>query len=98
MAGARRRPAERAIIYGSILGGMTLDEVNELLASVGARKLVESSYRSVRKHYVPYFMRQIEPRLRDAIRHPPTWSGLKDAGEQDLPTGVSQDADPAEDE
>lgn len=77
MAGERRQPAHRAIIYGGILGGMSNERINELLAQVGARPLVRSSYESIRDHYKPFFEEDMT-RLGDAIEHPPTWSRLKE--------------------
>jgi len=71
--------------------------VNKLLASVGARDLPASSYRSVKQHYVPYFTREMD-RLGAAIESPPTWSDLKKAGALDLPTHVAGDDDPTEGE
>jgi hypothetical protein len=93
MPGARRQPAERAIIYGGVLGGMEREDVNDLLASVGGRDLAVSSYRSIKNHYVPYFGKDLR-RLGAAIQHPPTWSDLKEAGERDLPAYASADDEP----
>jgi hypothetical protein len=97
MAGPRRHAAHRAIIYGGILGGMTNERVNELLAKVDERPLPRSSYNSIIKHYVPYFARDMR-RLGAAIEHPPTWTALKEAGERDLPANEAPDGDPADDE
>jgi hypothetical protein len=98
MAGNRRDPAHRAVIFGAIIGGVPLARVNEWLAAVGARPpLPVSSYESIRKHYIPYFNRA-PGRLGQAIEHPPTWSQLKEAGERDLPIGVPPDGTPVEDD
>lgn len=91
MAGARRRPAERAIIYGGALAGLTREKINGLLGEVGARDVPESSYRSVRDHYLPYFKRQLVPRLAEAIESPPTWSDLKKAGEVGAASAIVPD-------
>jgi len=97
MAGKRRHPAHRAIIYGGILGGMSNDRINELLHEVKERPLPKSSYDSIRKHYVPYFMADMR-RLGAAIENPPTWSALKDAGERNVPASVGPADDPVDDE
>jgi hypothetical protein len=55
MAGKRRHPRHRAIIYAGVLGGMSNDRINELLHEAGERPLPPSSYDSIFKHYVPYF-------------------------------------------
>lgn len=94
MAGKRRDPHHRAIIYGGVLGGLSNDRVNELLREAGDRALPKSSYESIRKHYVPYFEKDMS-RLGAAIDHPPTWSALKVAGERSLPANVAPDDDPA---
>jgi hypothetical protein len=95
MAGKRRDPHHRAIIYGGVLGGLSNDRVNELLREAGDRALPKSSYESIRKHYVPYFEKDMT-RLGAAIDHPPTWSALKAAGERALPANVTPDEDPAD--
>src|SRR5690242_20291282 len=97
MAGKRRDPAHRAIIYGGVLGGMSNDRINELLAKVHERALPKSSYDSIRKHYVPYFEKDMR-RLGAAIENPPTWSALKKADERAIPANVASDDDPADDE
>lgn len=75
MSGARRTEAERAIIYAGVLGEMPLETINKMLASVGARDLVQSSFDSIRKSYVPHFKMDLG-QLGDAIKHPPTWGEL----------------------
>ncbi|WP_437807023.1 hypothetical protein [Sorangium sp. So ce1078] len=97
MAGKRRHPAHRAIIYGGVLGGMSNDRINELLHEVNERALPKSSYDSIRKHYVPYFEKDMR-RLGAAIENPPTWSALKHAGEHAIPSDVAPADDPADDE
>jgi hypothetical protein len=96
MAGKRRHPAHRAIIYGGILGGMSNDRINALLHEVNERTLPKSSYDSIRMHYVPYFEKDMR-RLGAAIENPPTWSALKNAGER-TPADVATDEDPADDD
>ncbi len=97
MAGKRRHPAHRAIIYGGVLGGMSNDRINELLRDVDERALPKSSYDSIRKHYVPYFEKDMS-RLGAAIENPPTWSALKKAGELAIPVSIVPTDDPADDE
>jgi hypothetical protein len=96
MAGKRRDPAHRAIIYGGVLGGLTREEVNKMLAKVKERDLGESSYSSIRDHYVPYFKADLS-RLGRAIQSPPKWSDLKKAGSGN-PTNAMPKGDPTEDE
>jgi hypothetical protein len=96
MAGKRRNPTQRAIIYGGVLGGLSRDEVNKLLANADARDLPESSFRSIRDHYIPYFKDDFS-RLGRAIQHPPTWSDLKSAGTA-LPSAAAPDGDPTEED
>lgn len=97
MSGTRRHPAHRAIIYGGVLGGMTNERINQLLHEVKERALPKSSYDSIRKHYVPYFKKDMS-RLGAAIENPPTWSALKEAGEHSIPTTVAPQDDPADDD
>jgi hypothetical protein len=56
-----------------------------------------SSFEFIRRHNVPYFETDMR-RLGAAIEHPPTWSGQKKAGIQDLPTNVRPEDDPVDDE
>ena len=96
MAGQRRDPADRAIIYGGILGGLSREEVNKILDKVKERELPESSYRSIREHYVPYFKADLS-RLGRAIHSPPTWSALRNAG-AGSPPNATPTGNPTEDE
>lgn len=96
MAGKRRQPAHRAIIYGGILGGMSNERVNQLLREVNERPLPPSSYHAIRKHYVPYFEKDMS-RFGAAIESPPTYSALKKAGET-IPANVGPDDDAADEE
>ena len=49
---ANRTPTERAVIYAGILGGLTLDQINDLLEPIpGAAKLNADSYRLNRDSY-----------------------------------------------
>jgi hypothetical protein len=97
VAGKRRHPLHRAIIYAGVLGGMSRDRINELLHEVGERPLGPSSYDSIRKHYVPYFEKDMR-RLGAAIENPPTYSALKKAGELDVPGNFDPGDDPADDD
>lgn len=65
-----------------------------MLADVNERELPESSYRSIRDHYLPYFTEDLS-RLGRAIQRPPTWSDLKKAGAA-MPTNVPMNEDPTE--
>jgi hypothetical protein len=97
MAGKRRKPAHRAIIYGGVLGGLSNERINELLKDADERPLPASSYGSIRDHYVPYFEKDMR-RLGRAIDHPPKWSDLRAAGLRELPANVQPEDDPADDE
>ncbi|WP_148313236.1 hypothetical protein [Sorangium cellulosum] len=65
--------------------------------NANADALPKSSYDSIRKHYVPYFEKDLR-RLGAAIENPPTWSALKNAGERAIPADVAPDDDPTDDE
>jgi len=52
-----RTPAERSIIYGMALQRAPHQAINQALAQSHARSLPASSYRSIVKDYVPYFLR-----------------------------------------
>lgn len=73
-----RTQAERSIIFLGAIAGDTREDINVRLASVGARPLVQSSYRQLRKSYVPYFLAD-PTRLQRAVVHPPTWTDLRKA-------------------
>jgi hypothetical protein len=95
MAGKRRQPAHRAIILGGVLGGLSLEDVNKMLAHVNERELPERSYQSLREHYVPYFKADLE-RLGRAIHSPPTYSDL--AASSEKPPNATSNGSPTEDE
>lgn len=97
MAGKRRHPAHRAIIYGGVLGGLSNERINELLRAVSERSLPKPSYDAIRKYYVPYFEKDMR-RLGAAIESPPTYAALKKAGNSGVPENVDPDADPTDDE
>jgi hypothetical protein len=65
-------PAERAIIYAGAIGGLSLERVNELLASAQStspRSLPAVSYDWIKRSYVPRFA--TEPALLgECIEHP----------------------------
>ncbi len=77
MRGRKKLPAERAIIYGAMLGGMSLEEVNSLLESIGAEHLNPSSYKMILSNELPYFKEALDPRLRDLILHPKSASAIR---------------------
>lgn len=72
----KRTEAERAIIFAAVMGGLSNERVNQLLAQVQGRPLPSTSYDWVLRSYVPYFLGRIE-RLGAAIEHPPTASQIK---------------------
>lgn len=79
MSGKHRAPAHRAIIYAGVLGALSNEEINEMLATLGERPLPARSYEAIRNHYVPHFKQDLR-RLGRAILHPPTFSDLSEAG------------------
>lgn len=81
MPGKRRAPMHRAIIYGGVLGGLTNERINALLHEVGERPLPTSSYEAIRKHYVPYFEKDM-CRLGAAIEKPADILGPEGVGRQ----------------
>lgn len=78
MGNKKRTEVERAVIYAGVMGGFSLEKVNELLAAMKSRPLPATSYEWVRRSYVPYFLGDLK-RLGAAIEHPPTAAQIKDA-------------------
>lgn len=81
--GPNRTPAERAIIFAAVLGGLTLDELNALLPPT-IRKAPESSYQMMRKTYFQAFVKGIGTQPSDSknafgkmLDHPPPVSDLE---------------------
>lgn len=69
MPGRRRTPAERTIIFGSALAGLTREQANELLGTANFREVPKSTYDMVCRSYVPHFRASSE-RLRECIYAP----------------------------
>jgi hypothetical protein len=90
-----RTPAERTIIFGAVLGQVSLERLNELLHSVGARPLPPGSYRWVSDYYLPRFAKDWS-RLGEAVESPPNFAKLREWDACDLPTDVSEDTEPTE--
>lgn len=77
MPGSRRLPHERAIIFAAAMGDLPIEQVNELLLAVKARKIPPSSYKMVLDTYAPKFRK--DPALLGAnIDHPSPISHLDD--------------------
>lgn len=81
--GPNRTPAERAIIFAAVLGGLTLDELNALLPPA-TRKVPESSYQMMRNTYFEAFVKGIGTRpsqgrngFGEMLDHPPPMSDLE---------------------
>ena len=53
-----RKPAERAIIFGALVGGLSLDSTRALLedAGYGDRALPDRSWEILKSAYLPKFM------------------------------------------
>lgn len=78
-----RTPTERAIIYAGVLGGLTLEEINDLLKQTKTRKVPKESYDAMKKAYFSYWLTGIGTRPCDAknkfgneIFHPTPWGKL----------------------
>lgn len=61
MPGNRRKPAERAILLAGLVGGLTLEQVNELLTSTGFTSVPMASWEMLNRAYLPAF--QKDPKL-----------------------------------
>lgn len=70
--------AERAIHFACCLGGMPLEEINEILAEHGMRELRNYDELKPGSLYCSYFVQDIA-RLGEAIRHPPIRAEAKQA-------------------
>lgn len=84
-----RTPAERAIIYASVLAGLGPDGTTTLLKSVGARAMNANSYKEIERNYLPYFADDLEfkgpwDRLRTSIASPATRTEIKTARDAKL--------------
>lgn len=77
MSGKRRTEAERAIIYAAVMGGLSNERTDQILAEVGFRPLSPASYKWILRSYVPLFLGRIE-RLGAAIEHPPTDAHIRE--------------------
>lgn len=51
MSGTKRTPAERAIIYAGVLGGLSIVQIDELLEQVGGRRLNPNSHAMLKGTY-----------------------------------------------
>jgi hypothetical protein len=67
-------PAERAIIYAGVFGGLTLERINELLGDLkiqqtSPRTLIDTGYERIKRNYCPKFA--ADPGLLgECIEHP----------------------------
>lgn len=83
MAGKRRRPVERAVIYAGVLGGLTIEQINELLADAGLpATLGDSTYKSIQRNEVPVWLKE-PSRLGEHIYKPQTRGDLSDDDDDD---------------
>lgn len=60
MSGIRREPAERAIAFAGLIGGLSLDQVNELLKSAGFRDVPQASWEMLSRAYLPEFQKNLQ--------------------------------------
>lgn len=51
MPGKKRTASERAIIYAGVLGGLSIEQIDELLAPLAATKLNPNSYAMMKGAY-----------------------------------------------
>ncbi|MYM22882.1 hypothetical protein GTP46_09525 [Duganella sp. FT135W] len=51
MSGKKRTPSERAIIYAGVLGGLSIQQIDELLQPLGAGRLNPNSYEMLKGTY-----------------------------------------------
>jgi hypothetical protein len=51
MPGKKRTPTERAIIYAGVLGGLSIKQIDDLLAPLGANRLNSNSYAMLKGTY-----------------------------------------------
>ncbi|MCM2564505.1 MULTISPECIES: hypothetical protein [Janthinobacterium] len=84
-----RTPAERAIIYAGVLGGLSLEQLNNLLAQTNTRCVPAASYESMKKTYVPFWIAGMETKgegpniFGKEIYHPTPWGRLNAAADVD---------------
>jgi len=71
-------PTQRAVIYAGVMGGVSLQRINELLKPFGPRELSLSTYEWIKREYVPYFLSDMT-RMGRAIELPPTSGDLQRA-------------------
>jgi hypothetical protein len=73
----RRTPSARAIIFAGVIGGLTREVINQLLADagLGAQAIPPATYSSIRANEVPAFL--ADPQLLgEYIFHPKPRSWL----------------------
>jgi len=70
MAGKRKIPAQRAIEFAGIIAGCSLEEVNEMLNSAGFRDMNETSYKMVKKQYVPFLRSAGDNYIKEHLYNP----------------------------
>lgn len=75
--GRNRKPAERAIIFASLLGGLSLERTRELLkeAGYGDRDLPERSWILLKDAYLPKFKENLDF-VGESIFFPKTMNNL----------------------
>lgn len=69
MPGSPRKPAERAIVFAGLVGNLSLDQVNELLDSVGFRHVPQASWEMLNRAYLPEFQKDFKL-LGESIHKP----------------------------
>lgn len=74
-----RKPAERAIIFAALVGGLSLDETRKLLdeAGYGDRGLPERAWFLLREAYLPKFLANPQF-IGESIYSPKTMTELAD--------------------
>jgi hypothetical protein len=59
MPGKKRTPTERAIIYAGILGGLSIEQINELLKPLEVEDLNSASYAMMKGIYFEHMITDI---------------------------------------
>lgn len=53
----RRKPAERAIIYAAVVGGLTIEQTKEMLIEAGfGGRIPKTSWEMLNRVYLPQFL------------------------------------------
>ncbi|MES1174044.1 MAG: hypothetical protein ABUL62_06920 [Myxococcales bacterium] len=76
MRGRRKSPIERLVLHAGAAAGLTLDQVNEMLASAKLPEVPATSWSIVQRVYAPWVRDEVEA-LKSLAFNPPTWSEVQ---------------------